>query len=111
MYHLAFFVGGMNAGRLSSFRAARLIKLLSDYIERKDTVSNVLNFMLFAVCGHSFADYTLALEGAFLGLLIELYHFLIMGCSGRILEDVGQLLCVEVSGWLMSFWALGCYAK
>lgn len=25
MYHLAFFVRGMNAGRLSSFRAARLI--------------------------------------------------------------------------------------
>lgn len=44
MYHLAFFVRGMNAGRLSSFRAVRLI-LLSDYIERKDTVSNVLNFM------------------------------------------------------------------
>lgn len=67
--------------------------------------------MLFAVCGHSFADYTLALEGAFLGLLIELYYFLVMCCSGRILEDVGQLLCVEVSGWLLSFGTLGSDAK
>lgn len=67
--------------------------------------------MLFAVCGHSFADYTLALEGAFLGLLIELYYFLVMGCSGRILEDMGQLLCVEVSGWLLPFATLGSDAK
>lgn len=27
MYHLAFFVRGMNAGRLSSFRVARLINI------------------------------------------------------------------------------------
>ena len=67
--------------------------------------------MLFAVCGYSFADYTLALEGALLRLLIELYYFLIMGCSGRILEDMGQLLCVEVSGWLLSLGTLGSDAK
>lgn len=59
MYHLAFFVRGMNAGRLSSFRAARL-KILSENIERKDTVSNVLNLMLFVVCGiHSLIKHLL----------------------------------------------------
>lgn len=40
------------------FPSCQIKKLLSEYIERKDTVSNVLNFILFAVCGiHSLVKY------------------------------------------------------
>lgn len=40
------------------FPSCQIKKLLSEYIERKDTVSNVLYLMLFAVCGiHSLVKY------------------------------------------------------